>query len=133
MVAIRFCPAVRKKSGTGNYRHSTPFTEAVQAEKRVVKCADEKTVVNSLNIFGKVLGSLPFTVKRIKSVSGIEVFVYKFRDNVTEFGVKTRIEKKPVSSLFSRRVKRSRKTGLDLIRVTLNLARGDLEASILAC
>jgi len=66
----------------------------------------------------------------INSLSAIEVFVSKLREEVLEFAARDKAEKKPSVPRFGRRAKVSRSPGLENLKVTLNLARGDLESSL---
>lgn len=127
MVAIRFCPAMKKKAqvqkiGAAFNSHSLKPIES----SRPVDESAEKSKLNALNVFGKVFGSLQFRIKKIQSVSGREAFVYEFHETILDFTSKP-VAEKPVSPRQYGRSERSLKTGFDLLRVTLNLARGDLE------
>jgi hypothetical protein len=92
--------------------------------------AEDNALSNALALVGKVLGSLPAKENHVNSLSAIEVFVSKLREEVLEFVVKDKAEKKPVVPRFGKRDKVTRSPGLENLKVTLNLARGDLESSL---
>lgn len=97
---------------------------------RFDKRSDERAITNALNLFGKVLLSLPAKETHVNSLSAIEVFVAKLREEVLEFSARNDAEKKPPLPRFGRKAKISRSPGLESLKVTLNLARGDLESSL---
>jgi len=76
--------------------------------------------------FGRFLSLLP--AERMHSESGRQFFLYKCRNRILEFGVRCKVES-PDAPHHVRGVEKSRRSGFDLLRVTLNLARGDLEDS----
>lgn len=127
MTALRLCPVVRKRAQTDGLRYGGLMPDE-QVEGRVIT-EKERTALNTLTIFGHVFGSLPLKVKKIQTVSGREVFVYEFQENILEFCLKSRADE-PVSPRHYRNVERSQKTGFDLLRLTLNLARGNLEQHV---
>ncbi len=73
-------------------------------------------------IFGMVLGSLPVQGSN-------EAFTFEFLDEVLEFGMKPKDDAVGLSRP-GRDAEKSRKTGFDLIRLTFNLARGNLEQAV---
>lgn len=92
--------------------------------------AEQKALSNALTLVGRVLGSLPTKENHVNSLSAIEVFVSKLREEVLEFAARDKAGKKPSVPRFGRRAKISRSPGLEDLKVTLNLARGDLESSL---
>lgn len=92
--------------------------------------AEEKARSNALTLVGKVLSSLPAKENHVNSLSAIEVFVSNLREEVLEFAAKDKAEKKPSVPRVGRKSKVSRSPGLENLKVTLNLARGDLESSL---
>ena len=91
---------------------------------------DDKTLSNAFTTFSKILSSLPAKDTHVNSLSAIDVFVSKLREEVQEFCARdSKAEKKPFVPRFGRRDKVSRSPGLENLTVTLNLARGDLEVS----
>lgn len=127
MTALHLCPAFRRKAQVKGYNAVLEQYRSLQNEGREVlkEPVTEKTIVRAWSLFSKVLGSLPG--KPVQPVGGMEVVVYKLRERLLEFRNKFRTEKKPDAPLHDRTAEKSRKTGFDLLRVTLNLARGDLE------
>ncbi len=91
--------------------------------------AEEKVFSNAISLVGKVLGSLPTKENHVSSLSAIEVFVSKLREEVLEFAAADKAEQKPPVPRFGRKAKVTRSPGLENLKVTLNLARGDLESS----
>lgn len=92
--------------------------------------ADDRALSNAFNTVSKILSSLPAKDTHVNSLSAIDVFVSKLREEVQEFCAKdNKAEKKPVVPRFGRRDKVTRSPGLENLKVTLNLARGDLEVS----
>ena len=93
--------------------------------------ADDKTLSNAFTAFSKILSSLPAKDTHVNSLSAIDVFVSKLREEeVLEFCARdNKAEKKPFVPRFGKRDKVTRSPGLENLKVTLNLARGDLEAS----
>lgn len=130
MTALHLCPAFRKKAQTQGYNAVLDRYRSLQDEGREVlkEPVTEKTIVRAWSLFGRVLGSLPAT--HVQPVGGMEVVVFKFRARLLEFVNKYRTEKQD-APLHDRLVERSRRTGFDLLRVTQNLARGDLEHKLL--
>lgn len=130
MTALHLCPAFRKKAQTQGYNAVLDRYRSLQDEGREVlkEPVTEKTIVRAWSLFGKVLCSLPATP--VQPVGGMEVVVFKFRARLLEFVNKYRTEKQD-APLHDRIVERSRWTGFDLLRVTQNLARGDLEHKLL--
>jgi hypothetical protein len=92
--------------------------------------SEEKALSSALTLVGKVLSSLPTKEKHVNSLSAIEVFVSKLREEVLEFAALDKAEKKPSVPRFGKRTRVTRSPGLENLKVTLNLARGDLEASL---
>jgi len=91
---------------------------------------DDKTLSNAFTTFSKILSSLPAKDTHVNSLSAIDVFVSKLREEVLEFCARdNKAEKKPFVPRFGKRDKVSRSPGLENLKVTLNLARGDLEVS----
>lgn len=96
--------------------------------------APDKGGVNTINLFGRALCAFPFTLKRVQPLSGSLTVTYEFREHAMEcgeFAVKG-IDVRPPGQRSGRMAERSRKTGLDLLRATFNLARGDLEQHALS-
>ncbi|HXI09912.1 MAG TPA: hypothetical protein VNK06_03825 [Thermodesulfobacteriota bacterium] len=128
MTALHLCPAFRKKAQREGCDAVMARYRSLQEEGREVlkEPVTEKTIVQAWSLFSRVLGSLP--AQPVQPVGGMEVVVSKFQVRLLEFGNKCRYRtEKPDAPLHDRTVERSRKTGFDLLRVTQNLARGDLE------
>lgn len=83
--------------------------------------ADQAAGTGVINIFGKVIISLPLGIK-LPAGSSFEYC----REEAPDFGVLCRQRPSP-SRIRTKNAESPRKTGLDLLRATLNLARGDLE------
>lgn len=97
---------------------------------RLARRADDKTLSNAFTAFSKILSSLPAKDTHVNSLSAIDAFVSKLPEDVLEFCARdSKADKKPVVPRFGRRDKVSRSPGLENLKVTLNLARGDLEVS----
>jgi len=130
MTALHLCPALRKKARQEGPNGDMARYKSLQEEGRVVlkEPVTEKTIVQAWSLFGRVLGSLP--VQPVHPIGGMEVVVSKFQVRLLEFGNKYRTEA-PEAPTHIRAAERSRKTGFDLLRVTQNLARGDLEHHLL--
>ncbi len=113
--ALRLCPAMRRKAAicAGSHFESGSDDKGPQADR---------APLNPFAIFGKVLGSLPVQ-------GSSEFFVFEFHEEVPEFGAKHKDEaEKPSRPVMD--ASTPRKTGFDLIRLTFNLARGNLEQTI---
>ncbi|MFQ5736045.1 MAG: hypothetical protein ACE5GY_04185 [Thermodesulfobacteriota bacterium] len=83
----------------------------------------------AFTVFGKVLGSLPISFQYI-SAADVFVYQYQYQDQVQEFCARPREAKKPAAvHQYARKADGTLKRGFDLLRLTLNLARGDLEAA----
>ena len=124
--ATYLCPAVRKRervdalNGFRRRRH----IEKEQAIK--TKRTDAaKMLVERLRLFNRMIGSAPVTARHpVHAEEGIEVFIYKLKEQ--EYCLRLiDMEKRCPSP--DRGGRRPHKSGLELIRLTLNLARGDLE------
>jgi len=125
ITALKLCPA------SGRLRQEArPAAPNGVAASGFDAPAEQKALSNALTLVGKVLGSLPTKENHINSLSAIEVFVSKLREEVLEFAARDKAEKKPSVPRFGRRAKVSRSPGLENLKVTLNLARGDLESSL---
>lgn len=131
MVAMCLCPAMRKQDARGDKRVS-PYREPQigEADSIAVKNhpATEGAVKGAFAIFGKVINSIPVSFQCIRVA---DVFIYRFnyQDNVQEFGAMPSEERKTSAVRYVRKAEGSVKRGFDLLRLTLNLARGDLEAA----
>lgn len=123
ITALKLCPGRLRPEA----RPAVPNGAAASGFDRR---AEEKAISNALTLVGKVLRSLPAKENHINSLSAIEVFVSKLHEEVLEFAARDKAEKKPFVPRFGRRDKVSRSPGLENLKVTLNLARGDLEASL---
>lgn len=112
IAALHLCPCVRRRRAgeSAPFGHQQAHTPAVQTH----------TASSVINIFGKVI-SLPLGIKLPAGSS----FEYR-RDEAPDFGVLCRQRPSP-SRIRTKNAESPRKTGLDLLRATLNLARGDLE------
>lgn len=129
MAAIYLCPAFWKRrsemSGVGAY--CWPSHDGLSV-KGSVSVKPDGGAVRAFTIFGKVLCSLPISFHYI-STADVFICQYQYKDHIQEFGVKPGEEKEPRVIRYARKAERSLKTGFDLLRLTLNLARGDLEAA----
>ncbi|MBI5903315.1 MAG: hypothetical protein HZB84_07545 [Deltaproteobacteria bacterium] len=83
-------------------------------------------LVERLCLFNRMIGSAPATACQPVPEEGRVVFVYKLSEQEYCLGLSDVRKTRPSPD---RRNKRPRKSGLELIRLTLNLARGDLEQS----
>lgn len=124
ITALKLCPVSGRLRQEA--RPVAPNGSAPSLDAR----AEEKALANALTLVGKVLGSLPTKENHVNSLSAIEVFVSKLREEVLEFAARDKAEQKPSVPRFGRRAKVSRSPGLENLKVTLNLARGDLESSL---
>lgn len=115
--ALRLCPAVRRRAAVCG-----ASADGNAAELKGL--AAEKAQRGPFAIFNMVLGSLPVQGSN-------EAFTFEFHDEVIEFGMKPKDDAAGISRP-GRDAEKSRKTGFDLIRLTFNLARGNLEQAILA-
>jgi len=87
---------------------------------------ESKTASCALNFVGRLIASLPYPVQRIQCVKGREFHVYVTREDLLEFCVRRR-ETGPAMLRFKRESGISRKAGFEMLRATLNLARGNIE------
>ncbi|MBI5491622.1 MAG: hypothetical protein HY893_01685 [Deltaproteobacteria bacterium] len=116
--ALHLCPAVRRRAaacGGAAIDNNSLEIKGLQAER---------APRGPFAIFGMVLGSMPVQ-------GSTEAFTFEFHDEVLEFGMKPKDDAVKLSRP-GRDAEKSRKTGFDLIRLTFNLARGNLEQAILA-
>lgn len=128
---VRLCPALRKKSAAVDevaVDRSARSNPAARTEDNV-PCPG-KGVGVALSVLGRVAGSLPFTAQSVQTAEGLAVLVCKLQDPNPEFGTKVKADE-PCLKRTNREESRSLRTGFDLLRVTFNLARGNLEE--LAC
>ncbi|HBG45656.1 MAG TPA: hypothetical protein DDW94_01540 [Deltaproteobacteria bacterium] len=125
--AMRTLTAVWKRRGFEN-RASLNMSSG-SPERRLAVDAAEKRTASAMDRLGKVLGSLPS--KGSDTISAIEEFASNRKETI-EFRSKDRAPELPSAPHSHRRTKLSGSKGLENLKVTLNLARGDLEASILA-
>lgn len=123
--AVYLCPAVRNRART---QASGGPRRRRQVEKEAfAKRADAaRMLIERLCLFSRMIGSAPATACQPVSEEGIEVFVHKLGEQEHCIGL---AGVKKMCPSPDRRNKRPRKSGLELIRLTLNLARGNLEQS----
>ncbi|CAG1065870.1 hypothetical protein BAC1_01462 [uncultured bacterium] len=125
-----FCIAALKLcTAAGRLRPEAKAASNGAAASGIDMRSEEKALSSALALVGKVLSSLPTKEKHVNSLSAIEVFVSKLREEVLEFAAPDKAEKKPFPR-FGKRTRVTRSPGLENLKVTLNLARGDLEASL---
>lgn len=125
VTAMKLCPVAGRLR-----QEAVPAAPHEAAPCGFDRRAEDNALSNALALVGKVLGSLPAKENHVNSLSAIEVFVSKLREEVLEFVAKDKAEKKPVVPRFGKRDKVTRSPGLENLKVTLNLARGDLESSL---
>lgn len=120
MVVVRLCPAVRKRAcGDG---------VAVELIARVEAADAREASSGAISIFGKFISSIPAPAGPFNCA---DAFVFDYQDHLVELGTKQAAEEsEPVAEYMSGG--KPLKTGFDLIRLTLNLARGNLEGSSFA-
>lgn len=133
MAAIYFCPSMRKtrtgEAGAGMYRKplADGAASAMAAAAGVASQCPEGGARRAITVFGKVISSLPAS---FQYVSTADVFIYQqYQDQLQEFGATPREERGPSAMNYARKAERFIKRGFDLLRLTQNLARGDLEAA----
>jgi len=141
MAAIYFCPSMRRRrieqAGAGMYREPVAGGAAVatMASAPVALQAPEGGARRAIVVFGKVLSSLPSS---FQYVSAADEFIYQqyqqqykqqYQDQLQEFGATHGEERGPSPVSYARKAERFIKRGFDLLRLTQNLARGDLEAA----
>lgn len=114
-IAVRLCPAVRKRASNG-----ADVELVARAES-----APSFEAGGTASIFGKFISSIPVVAGPNNSA---EAFVFDFQDHLIERGTKQVSEDAEPLVDYVRSGK-PLKTGFDLIRLTLNLARGNLEGS----
>ncbi|MBI2412696.1 MAG: hypothetical protein HYV24_05755 [Deltaproteobacteria bacterium] len=118
MAAVRLCPAVRKKARGG---------AALEVIARI-ESPEAREATGAISIFGKFISSIPAPAGPFNCA---DAFVFDYQDHLTELGTKQAAEEaEPVAEYM--RGGKPLKTGFDLIRLTLNLARGNLEGSSFA-
>lgn len=131
MTGVRLCPVMRKKAASVNGEAVDPCARrniAVRAWDNAPSAA--KGVGLALSVLGRVAGSLPFSAQSVQTAEGLAVLVCKLQDPTPEFGTKAKADE-PCLKRTNRDEQGSLRTGFDLLRVTFNLARGNLED--LAC
>lgn len=124
ITALKLCPMTFK--ARSDARTAVPDGAAAA---RFDRRSDERALTHALNLFSKVLLSLPAKETHVNSLSAIEVFVAKLNEEVLEFSARNDAADKPAAPRFGRKAEISRSPGLESLKVTLNLARGDLESS----
>lgn len=124
IAALKLCPTTSR--ARSDARTAVPNGAAAT---RLDRRSDERTLTHALNLFSKVLLSLPAQETHVNSLSAIEVFVAKLNEEVLEFSARDDAAQKPAARRFGRKAEISRSPGLESLKVTLNLARGDLESS----
>lgn len=116
MAAVRLCPAMRRKAYV-----------AVEFVPRV-ESAEAFEAPGAISIFGKFFSSIPAAAGPFNCA---DAFVFDCQDHLAELGTKQAAEEpEPAAEYMSGG--KPLKTGFDLIRLTLNLARGNLEGSSFA-
>lgn len=118
MAAVRLCPAVRKKARGGDASEIIVRIESPEARE----------ASGAFSIFGKFISSIPAPHTPFNCA---DAFVFDYQDHLTELGTKQATEEAESVAEYVRGGK-PLKTGFDLIRLTLNLARGNLEGSSFA-
>lgn len=125
--AVRVCPAASMDFGPD--KTAADISSGV-AEKRMARSPQEKKGRSALEIVGLIIGSLPISPEGSNTVSAIEAFVSKLREEAVEFCSRENAVEKPAVPYSSRSAKVSRSPGLEDLKVMLNLARGNLEEAI---
>ncbi len=123
ITAARIRPASWKKLCDEKRPNAETPREELSAGSEMTKSA--------LDLISRVLGSLPIHSEGFDTVSAIETFVCKLREEEADFS-SSAAEMPLVRSYLARRTKLLRSPGLENLKVTLNLARGDLEEAVLA-
>jgi len=125
-VAAYLCPAVRKRErvdALGGFRRRRHIEK--EPAIKIKRTDAAKMLVERLRFFNRMIGSAPVTARHpVPAEEGIEVFIYKLKEQ--EYCIRLTDVKKRCPSP-DRGSKRPHRSGLELIRLTLNLARGDLE------
>lgn len=126
MTGARLCPAIRRKAATVSSEAVDPC-----ARRNILRAGDNaqcagRGVGVALSVLGRVAGSLPFSAQSVQTAEGLAVLVCKLQDPIPEFGTKAKADE-PCLKRTNSDEQRSLRTGFDLLRVTFNLARGNLE------
>lgn len=111
----------RREAGT-----VVPNGDDVRPDRR----PEDRAISGAISLFSKVLLSLPAKETHSSSLSAIEAFAAKLREEVQEFSAREDAGRKPALPRFVGRARVSRSPALESLKVTLNLARGDLESSL---
>ena len=127
-VAVRLCAAIRNRvySSRQNGRERTGVAFCLrQFNMTATPQAAGKAGARVCLFFGRAINSLQS--RRIQAVGGGEFFAYRYEWASIENIVKGKTLN-TISIRQSIMHKRSHKTGFDLLRITQNLARGNLES-----
>lgn len=127
MTGACLCPAIRRKAAAVSSEAVDPCARGniILRAGDNAQCAGRGVGV-ALSVLGRVAGSLPFSAQSVQTVEGLAVLVCKLQDPTPEFGTKAKADE-PCLKRTNSDEQRSLRTGFDLLRVTFNLARGNLE------
>jgi len=121
----------RKYAGTGMYNEPLHGGTDVASSAMQVQ---EGGARRAAAVFGKVISSLPSS---FQYVSTADEFIYQqyhqyhqqYQDQLQEFCAAQKEERASSVVSYARKAERFIKRSFDLLRLTQNLARGDLEAA----
>ncbi|MBW7957769.1 MAG: hypothetical protein H3C68_07740 [Deltaproteobacteria bacterium] len=125
--AVRVRPAATMNFDSG--KMAVGISSELPAESRAAR-PQEKKGGRALEIVGIIIGSLPIYPEGSNTVSAIEAFVSKLREEAVDFCQRENAAERPAIPCLSRNAKASRSAGLEDLKVMLNLARGNLEEAI---
>ncbi len=127
MTALRIRKVLKLKKNCVDFRREGLDTGlCMNAINNEADTHAETTVLNALTLFGRVIHTVPQNAQSGFYETAGEPIVCKFQKNVLEFGVKCRTESH-APKYPDRDIERSHKSGFEMLRLTFNLARGDLE------
>jgi len=117
-----------KYAGTGMYNEPLHGGTDVASSAMQVQ---EGGARRAAAVFGKVISSLPSS---FQYVSTADEFIYQqyhqqYQDQLQEFCAAQKEERASSVVSYARKAERFIKRSFDLLRLTQNLARGDLEAA----
>lgn len=80
----------------------------------------------AINFVGKVIASIPHPAQRMQRAGSRDIYICVVREILVELSVRRKVTG-PAAARFNKEAGRTRKTGFEMLRATLNLARGNIE------
>ena len=133
--ASRLKKTVKTRGAAGCRRHSSgagPSCVVVRLGGRsAMMSIDSKTATCALKFVGRVIASIPCQAQRIRRPGCGDIYVYAVREIFVDSSVRRKVTGS-AAARFNKEAGVSHNTGFEMLRATLNLARGNIEDQVYA-